>query len=186
VAPSQQARIELVTPFPREFYKQLHRWFIQYPDKMMDDTWPKDFDAVCQAIDARSETEYTCMVTENGTPAGFIGYQQLTPHVGSLRGVCFDKKVHGNGTALRALRAVLQQQFDNGTYKIMAFPYVDNPRSHRFYQKLGAQDEGILRKHTLRGGEMVDMHLMAFFAPDDGYLSPHHGYSLNKVDSHAA
>lgn len=167
--PAPLPKLELVTPFPPEAYSELHRWFIQMPDKSLDDSWPKNFEDVCRMFDARSETEYTCMVAENGTPVGFIGFQQLTPHLGSLRGVCFDQKVHGNGTALRALRAVLQQQFDHGIYKVMAFPFVDNPRAHRFYQKLGAVDEGILRNHTLRDGKMVDLHLMAFFAPDDGY-----------------
>lgn len=171
MTPSPQPKLELISPFPPEFYPNLFHWAHQYPERMMDDHWPKDLDGLEAALDQRSETEYTCLVTENGTPVGFIGYQDLTPHVGSLRGVCFDKAVHGNGTAKRALRQVLQRQFDRGIHKIMAFPFADNARSIGFYYKLGAKYEGLLREHTLRNGLLTDMLCLAFFAKHDGYPS---------------
>lgn len=171
MTPAQQPKLELITPFPPEFYAEMYRWFIQTRDNFFDDFAPRDFDGVCQVITQRSETEYTCLVTENGTPVGFIGYQDLTPHVGTLRGVCFDKAVHGNGTAKRALRQVLQQQFDRGIHKINAFPFADNARSIGFYYKLGAKYEGLLREHTLRNGKLTDMLCLAFFAKNDGYPS---------------
>lgn len=171
MTPAAQPKLELISPFPSEFYSELHRWFVQSSDKMLDEWAPKTLDELSQTIAQRSETEYTCMVTENGTPVGFIGYQDLTPHVGSLRGVCFDKAVHGNGTALRTVRQVLQQQFDRGIHKIMAFPFADNARSIGFYYKLGAKYEGLLREHTLRNGLLTDMLCLAFFAKNDGYPS---------------
>ncbi len=169
MTPAPQPKLELITPFPPEFYSELHRWLIQSSDKMLDQFAPRTLEDLSQAITQRSETEYTCMVAENGTPVGFIGYQDLTPHVGSLRGVCFDKSVHGNGTAKRALRQVLQQQFDRGIHKINAFPFSDNARSVAFYYKLGAKYEGLLREHTLRNGKLTDLLCLAFFAKHDGY-----------------
>jgi RimJ/RimL family protein N-acetyltransferase len=168
---SPHKKLELVSPFPSEFYPNLLEWVQQYPLKMMDDSWPKDLAGLSSTLDLRSECECTALVTENGKPVGFIGYQDLTSHVGSLRGVCFDKAVHGNGTAFRALRVVLQRQFDRGIHKIMAFPFADNPRSVAFYYKLGAKYEGLLKEHTKRNGLLTDMLCLAFFAKDDAHQS---------------
>lgn len=167
--PARSATVELVSPFPRDLYNFAREWFMQYPERMLDDYWPKDFAGQTAELDRRTSTECTYAVIENGVPVGFIGYMRLSSLVGSLRGVCFDKKVHGNGTALRALRTVLQEQFDLGVHKIMAFPFADNQRSYAFYKKLGAVDEGFLKEHTMRGGKLTDMHMLAFFAPHDGY-----------------
>lgn len=165
-------KIELVSPFPSEFYRNLFEWACQFPERMMDDYWPKDLDGLSSTLDLRSESEYTALVVENGEPVGFIGYQDLTPHVGTLRGVCFDNVVHGNGTAFRALRQVLQKQFDRGIHKILAFPFADNHRSIAFYYKLGAKREGVLREHTIRNGKLIDMLCLAFFAEHDAYSVP--------------
>ncbi len=166
----QSVKIELQSPFPRELYKVLQRWLYQFPNRAVDDSWP-DSTQLCEEMDRRGEQEYTCAVIENGTPVGFIGYMNISGVVGSLRGVCFTQEVHGNGTAARALRQVLQQQFDAGIHKVLAFPFADNHRARAFYKKLGATDEMLLREHAFRGGVLTDMMLLTFFARSDGYCS---------------
>lgn len=163
--------IELVNPFPPEFHDHLYQWMMQFPERTMDDFWPSDPQDFADAIKNRSLTEETFLIVEDGSPVGFIGYCRVTPHLGSLRGVCFTQEVHGNGTPLRALRKLLQMEFDCGVYKVMAFPFSDNPRAIAFYKKLGAMEEGIFSKHTLRGGKAIDLQVLAFFASADGYRS---------------
>lgn len=162
-------KIELVSPFPVELYVALYDWSMQFPDRTMDDFWYKDMDVLCRELDRRGGEEDTYAVIENGKPVGFIGFMKLTPHLGTLRGVCFTREVHGNGTAVRALRSVLQQQFDEGVHKIMAFPFWDNLRARAFYKKLGAVQEKRLEEHTMRNGVLTDMSMLSFFAHADGY-----------------
>lgn len=169
MTPQPSTKIELVSPFPPELYQEFYDWTFQFPERTMDDFWKKEFDSFCHELTRRGKEEYTCAVIENGVPVGFIGFMRLTPHVGTLRGVCFTKEVHGNGTAVRALRSVLQQHFDEGVHKIMAFPFWDNLRARAFYKKIGAVDEQFLREHTLRGGKLTDMSMLSFFASADGY-----------------
>lgn len=160
---------ELVSPFPEKWYHLLHEWSFEYPERVRDDFWPKTVGELRDELNRRATSELTVAVVEDGVPVGFIGYSGITSHIGTLRGVCFTKTVHGNGTPLKALRMVLQQQFDGGVHKILAFPFADNARAIAFYYKLGAKYEGCLRQHTLRKGKLTDMLLLAFFAEHDTY-----------------
>lgn len=160
---------ELVSPFPEKYYHLLHEWTFEYPERIRDDSWPKTVGELRDMMNARAAVELTVCVVENSVPVGFIGYAAIDDHKGTLRGVCFTKTVHGNGTAFRALRMVLQQQFDGGIHKIYAFPFADNGRALRFYQKLGAKQEGYLEENTTRDGKLVDMLLLSFFAKHDTY-----------------
>lgn len=135
----------------------------------MDDFWPKEYSDLAAEMDRRAVQERTILVTQDGEPVGFIGIARLSPILGTLRGVCFTKDVHGNGTAMRAVRAALQQEFDADVHKIMAWPFADNGRSIAFYKKLGAVEEGLLKGQTLRDGKLTDILLLAFFASEDGY-----------------
>ena len=167
---TQSTRIELVTPFPRENYLLIHRWMLEHRERMLDNFWPAALDKFAAELDRRAAAgERSSLVLQDGAPVGFLGYARITPHLGTLRGVCFAHEVHGNGTALRALRTLLQAEFDAGVYKILAWPFADNRRARAFYAKAGGIHQGLLERHTVRGGVMVDICLMAFFAPQDGY-----------------
>lgn len=159
----------LTLPFPTEYYPNLFEWVNQYPERMMDDFWPKNLKDFTTVIETRNNTEQTILVKEGDCPVGFVGYMDCNEHVGSLRGVCFDKTVHGSGIAKCSVRQILQSQFDRGIHKINAFPFVDNTRSIAFYYSLGAKYEGVLREHTIRNGKLTDLLCLAFFAKHDGY-----------------
>lgn len=169
VATPKMFHVERLSPFPRDLYSLVRKWIDQFPDQMADDFWPREKHAFASEMDQRRVKEHTWLVLQDGEPVGFIGYAGMTPHLASLRGICFSKHVHGNGTALRALRACLQEQFDAGVYKICAYPFADNARSIAFYRKLGAKTEGLFRGHTTRGGRLTDVLAMAFFASQDAY-----------------
>lgn len=165
----ENLKFELVSPFPEKYYHLLHDWTFEYPERVRDDSWPKDLGSLRDMMNARAASELTVCVMQEGVPVGFIGYANIDHHKGTLRGVCFTKSVHGNGVPFRALRMVLQQQFDSGIHKIYAFPFADNARAIGFYYKLGAKFEGHLRENTTRDGVLTDMLLLAFFAKHDTY-----------------
>lgn len=156
--------ITMAKPFPREHYRLLDQWTREFADQMMDDFWPRDYAALAAELDRRAACEITCMVAVDGSPAGFIGYAPISRHLGAMRGVVFSRRLHGDGTAHGALREFLDARFREGVHKILCSPFADNSRAIAFLRKLGAQDEALLREHTLRGGRVIDVRLMAFFA----------------------
>ncbi|HXR36381.1 MAG TPA: GNAT family protein [Candidatus Binataceae bacterium] len=158
--------IALISPFPREHYRLLDRW-TRGSEYMRDDFWPREFGALATELDRRAGQELTCLVTLDGEPAGFIGYAAISAHLGMLRGVIFAPRFRGHGTAVCALRTFLGQRFAGGVHKILAGPFAANKRAIAFLYKLGARDEGLLREHTVRTGQMIDVRLMAFFAPEE-------------------
>jgi RimJ/RimL family protein N-acetyltransferase len=160
---------KLTSPFPLQFCADLLAWCNESAVQAMDDFWPKTVEALWVEIERRSKTEQTNLISNDGSPVGYIGYCRINSHVGTLRGVCFAKSVHGDGTALRALRKVLWMAFDSGVHKVMAFPFSDNARAIAFYEKLGAETEGLLLEQTLRDGRLTDVACMAFFADKDGH-----------------
>jgi RimJ/RimL family protein N-acetyltransferase len=162
-------KVQLVSPVPQECYALIRDWAHECPMQAYDDFWPRTLREFSDTMRRRAASECTYLVKKDDQPVGFIGYARLTPHLGSLRGVVFSKDVHGDGTAVKAMRSVLHQAFDEGVFKIMAFPFADNGRAVRFYSKLGAVQEALLMKHTLRRGKLIDVVGMAFFADRDGY-----------------
>ena len=162
--------VHLIDPFPAEHIDKAFEWMHEYPERSLDDSMPKTKREFQAMMERRGEEEYTYCVMQDGEPVGFIGFAFTGPITGSMRGVCFTKSVHGNGTAVRAMRGVLQQHFDySGMHKISAFPFADNHRAIAFYKKLGAKTEGVLRQHSKRDGKFVDIVMLSFFAQDDGY-----------------
>lgn len=167
--PESPEVVTITSPFPLRFCSDLLDWCNESAVQAMDDFWPKTVEALSAEIEGRSRTERTCLICKGGLPVGYIGYNRINSHVGTLRGVCFAKSVHGDGTALRALRRVLWMAFDSGVHKVMAFPFSDNARAIVFYEKLGAETEGLLLEQTLRNGRLTDVNCMAFFADKDGH-----------------
>lgn len=162
---STQNAVEIVSPFSRAHYRPLWEWMCYFPREMFDDfeRW-ETYRHFEKEMDRRAEAETTWMATEAGVPVGFMSAAKHNDHLASMRGICFAKEVHGTGVPLRAMRLCLDQIFATGVYKINSYAFVDNLRSIRFYKKLGAREQGLLERHTLRNGKMTDILLQAFFA----------------------
>ncbi len=68
----------------------------------------------------------------------------------------------GQGYMTEALRAVLQHGFTQlGLHRIEALVYVENARSCRLLQRLGFQQEGLLRDYFCLDGIFYDHYLFA-------------------------
>jgi len=66
------------------------------------------------------------------------------------------------GHGIEAMRQFLDMLFSTGVEKIAAGYFADNLRVRAFLRKLGAEDEGYLKAHTVRNGERIDMRQVAF------------------------
>jgi RimJ/RimL family protein N-acetyltransferase len=155
--------IELLSPFPPSEFGRAWDWLNEYPERNLDDYGPQSREAWIAEMERRAEHERTWGVVKDGELVGIIGYLPLAPRCGWFHGICFTRSAWGRATTQTAVEAVIQELFATGVEKISASYFADNPKIHRFLADLGAVEEGLLRKQTLRGGELIDMRLVAIF-----------------------
>ncbi len=159
----QSDPVTLVSPFTWKHRFPAWGWLHQFPDNNFDDYGPRDYESFSRDLKQRIATERTWLALRDGEPCGIIGYLPITPRMGSFHGICFDKAVHGYGTAKAAVSMVIEELFDSGVEKICASFFLENERVFNFLSGLGSRTEGILRKHTLRHGVPIDMRQVAIF-----------------------
>lgn len=74
-----------------------------------------------------------------------------------------EKDCWGRGIAHETLTLVLRRAVALGLRKVLLEVASDNPRAIALYQRTGFQTEGVLRRQLPRGGEFVDVLIMAVF-----------------------
>jgi ribosomal-protein-alanine N-acetyltransferase len=74
-------------------------------------------------------------------------------------GFMLGRDAWGRGYALEAMRAVLAFAAANGLRRLLARTHLGNRRSEALLEKLGFQEEGLLRGYVLRDGERRDCRL---------------------------
>jgi len=158
--------LSLQTPFPIQSADLLWSWLQESPDSNLDDYGPQTAEECARELAVRNKREITWMVKQDGAPVGFIGFAPFNARHGSLHGVCFTQSACGTGAARIALAWVITYLFSTGIEKISASYFADNLRVDRFLRKLGFQEEGLMRKQTLRRGQPVDMRVLALFEED--------------------
>ncbi len=159
----QWKRIELVE-FPAEGRMELWNWLMQFPKANFDDQSPKtleEFERFFPLLTAGNRQ--LSGVRIDGALLGAIGFEELSPGLGALRGIIFDKSTHGSGAPLEAVRMLLARAWANGYRKIEAEVFASNRRVFAFLKKLGAVYEGTRAAHALQDGKPIDMRMIAFF-----------------------
>lgn len=151
--------------FPAELLPLLWEWLSEFPKANFDDYGPKTLEQFREwmLLRAQSGTK-TLGVIVDGSFVGAIAVLQLDKSA-MFRGICFSKAMHGKGVAHAACQIVLQAHWDEGFRKVAAEYMADNRRVRHFLEKLGAVDEGYLKRETLRGGRPMDVRRVAFFPP---------------------
>lgn len=160
--------VELVQ-FPAERRMDLWNWLMQFPKANLDDSSPKtleEFERVFPLLSAGGRELWGVLV--DGVLLGAIGFQELSPGLGTLRGISFDRSAHGSGAPLAAMRMILERAWKSGFRKVEAEMFASNVRVYKFLKKLGAISEGTRVAHALQGGNPVDTRLIGFFAPEAG------------------
>jgi len=74
-------------------------------------------------------------------------------------GFMLSREAWGRGYALEAMRAVVAFAAANGLRRLLARTHLGNRRSEATLEKLGFQEEGLLRGYILRDGERRDCRL---------------------------
>jgi ribosomal-protein-alanine N-acetyltransferase len=74
-------------------------------------------------------------------------------------GFMLGRDAWGQGYALEAMRAVIAYAAASGIRRLLARTHLGNRRSDSLLEKLGFEEEGLLRGHVLRDGERRDCRL---------------------------
>ena len=74
-------------------------------------------------------------------------------------GFMLGRDAWGQGYALEAMQAVLAHAAATGLRRLLARTHLGNRRSDSLLEKLGFEEEGLLRGHVLRDGERRDCRL---------------------------
>lgn len=101
--------------------------------------------------------------------AKVAGFYRATRHPGRARHVAclgtlaVDPALHGQGVAWAMVTEAIDALASAGIRRIELFVESDNAPALRFYEKLGFEREGTLRKFYKRAGDAnaIDEHLMA-------------------------
>lgn len=95
--------------------------------------------------------------------AAFVGVCDLSEidprHHRAEVGFMLGREAWGQGYALEAMRAVLAFAASSGLRRLLARTHLGNRRSDALLEKLGFEEEGLLRGHVLRDGERRDCRL---------------------------
>jgi [ribosomal protein S5]-alanine N-acetyltransferase len=97
---------------------------------------------------------------------GFNGLEVGKSHRGEI-GYWLAKPFWGQGIMTAVVQRLCQHAFEQlGLVKIMAHVFPPNLASARVLEKCGFQQEGLLRKHFLKEGKLLDAKLFALLKED--------------------
>src|SRR5580765_663326 len=119
----------------------------------------------------RAAGNYVCFgVVPHGmdTAIGIFQVRQLEPGFGTAEwGFAIGSAFWGSGAFIDGAKMVVDFAFDTiGTHRLEARAAVANGRGNGALRKIGAMQEGILRKSFLRNGEYLDQALWTILDED--------------------
>ena len=123
----------------------------------------------------RAAGRYTCFaVVPDGydTAVGLFQIRQLDPTFGTAEwGFALGSAFWGSGLFVSGAELMIDFAFDViGVHRLEARAAVENGRGNGALRKIGAVQEGILRKSFVRNGRQMDQSLWAIL-PEDRYRS---------------
>ena len=126
---------------------------------------------IAWAIRQRQDGQYLCFgVVPQGSdnPIGIFQVRSLEPAFGTAEwGFALAAEFWGTGVFLDGARMVVDFAFDVlGTHRLEARAAVKNGRGNGALRKLGAVQEGLLRRSFLRHGEYLDQVLWTILAEE--------------------
>ena len=119
----------------------------------------------------REAGRYICFaVVPDGydTAVGLFQVRQLDPSFGTAEwGFAIGSAFWGSGLFVAGAELVIEFAFDVvGAHRLEARAAVQNGRGNGALRKMGAVQEGVLRKSFIRGGKYLDQSLWAIVADD--------------------
>lgn len=118
--------------------------------------------------DREAGVAFTYLVLLGASIAGLMQVRRLDPAFETAEWECtLTPSARGSGVFLEAARLVGSFAFESvGAYRLEARVPLENGRANGALRKLGAVQEGILRRSVRRGGEYLDQALWSVLKDD--------------------
>lgn len=152
-----QSAVTICSPFPEFALPRVWIWTKEFRSRVADDYGPKTLEAFVDQYRARLHAGMKSWAVERGGElGGLVTFEPTSPMCGSAHCV-FKKAFWGHETTVEAMRLAFAEVFSAGIKKILSLAFADNVQLLYAVRLLGFEKEGVLRKQTQRGGELVDM-----------------------------
>lgn len=115
-----------------------------------------------------AETREFMLTNDNGDNIGYVGLFEIHQrHRHAEFGIMIDPTHQGKGYAAEATTLAVQYAFSVlNLHKLYLIVADVNQKARHVYQKIGFQEEGILREHFFVGGKYHDAIMMNIFQKD--------------------
>jgi RimJ/RimL family protein N-acetyltransferase len=155
--------VQVNSPFPSSAWPRVWSWLQDFRARVVDDYAPATLEDFVERQTAGPMR--TWGVRKDGELCGVVWFEERSPVTGQSQAV-FRKDYWGPETAGAGLRAVYAEIFAGGARKITSLVFRDNNAILSTLAALGARREGVLRKHTMRGGKLVDAVMTGLLKED--------------------
>jgi GNAT superfamily N-acetyltransferase len=151
----------LISPFPPEHARELHRWLNSPRDANFDDFTASDVASVEASLARKTAAGFT-FLGQSTKPFAFAAFAAASPVMGWFQGVVLAPEHRGFGHGAAFLRAVVADLRGRGFRKMSAFFNADNDAIRETFRSAGAVEEGYLRAAAMRSGSLSDVRLWSF------------------------
>jgi len=156
-AVSNQLAVSVSEPFPLFHLPRVWVWTQEFRSRVADDFGPQSLEEFMRLQEARAAMGLRSWgVYRQNELGGIVTFEASSPICGAAHCI-FKKSFWGHDTTVEAMRLVFDEVFGGGIEKILSLAFADNVQLLYAVRLLGFQKEGVLRKQTQRGGELVDM-----------------------------
>gem|GEM_PF-1272088 len=166
--------IEARNPFPLESLPDVWEWTLAVPRATRDDFSPQTLEEFLLNQIERSDDLYTWGIYRDEEIGGIVWVEQVSPIVVAAH-CLFKKSFYGHRTTIPALNQIAAKLFAAGFEKIQMPTFADNHAIRSLIKKLGGKQEGLLRRHTRRDGQPLDVVIFGLLKDEwTGEPSPLH------------
>lgn len=159
-----EGAIELVSPVPVQLYVRI--WFLlkeMFPMQMIDSRAPQTAEEfVEKAVNDQLAGGKSYAALKEGQFIGAVWFENVGDGI-ALGHLVFERENVSSNEKLEAARTAIKGVFGAGFRKIIWSFFADNRAFRVFMKRLGAEHEGLFRKHYQRGQEWIDAEFMASF-----------------------
>lgn len=148
--------IEVVCPFPDAALPLLWSWIEESRRQVVDDFGPQTWEEFLDAERSRSGDVATFAIYRDGIIGGYVRAEKTGPITADAHCI-FARDFYGYQTTIPALNEVAEWLFRAGIERITLSTLAHNAAIRALVKRLGAVEEGRLRKCTRQNGEPVDV-----------------------------
>ena len=145
-----------IQPFPDYAVPRIWAWMQRFWKSVADDFAPRSLEEFMAEWERLKPVRTSWGIFRDEELGGVIVVDNLTPVVANIH-IIAKQTFWGRETTLEAMKQACAATFEAGLIKIVCTVFPDNASVIHLATQLGAEREGRLKSHTLRGGKPCDL-----------------------------